>query len=110
MMHRGASMLKVLVGGDPISAEGKGLTRRVWPQIATALSNEGKTYSDDDISWVLGHAGWHIIETGEDGQAVYRLAHQAFSDHYRSRMGTTEATGRIVAALSRHIEHALLGF
>lgn len=25
LMHRGASMLKVLVGGDPISAEGKGL-------------------------------------------------------------------------------------
>jgi WD40 repeat protein len=86
--------------------EGKGLTRRVWPVIATALTQIRKTYTDDDIAWVLGAAGWHIIETGEDGQAVYRLAHQAFTDHYRGRIEANEANRRIVAALTEGIKGA----
>ena len=62
--------------------EGKGLTRRAWPLIATAVAAQERSFSDDDVAWVLRHAGWHIIEAGEDGQAVYRLGHQALTDHY----------------------------
>ena len=81
--------------------EGKGLTRRGWPLVATALAAQERSYGDDDVAWVLGHAGWHIIEAGEDGQAVYRLGHQALAEHYRGRFNVREAQGRIVAALTR---------
>jgi WD40 repeat protein len=86
--------------------EGKGLTRRVWPLIANALAERKHRYDDDDVAWVLTHAGWHIIETGEDGQAVYRLGHQALADDYRRRLEAKEAQGRIVAALAEGVEGA----
>jgi WD40 repeat protein len=86
--------------------EGKGLTRGVWPSVATALTWPKRRYDDEDVSWVLGHAGWHIIETGEDGQAVYRLGHQALADHYRRWVRVTDAQVRIVAELSAGIAGA----
>src|SRR5262249_9954330 len=73
--------------------EGKGLTRRVWPLVANALVSRERPYDDDDIGWVLGHAGWHIIEAGEDGQTVYRLAHQALADHYHRKVDDKAAQG-----------------
>jgi WD40 repeat protein len=86
--------------------EGNGLTRRVWPLVANAVVTRQRTYNDDAVAWVLGHAGWHIIEAGEDGQAVYRLAHQALADYYRHRVDIGEAQGRIVAALTKGIAGA----
>jgi WD40 repeat protein len=84
--------------------QGKGLTRRVWPQVANAFA--GRSYDDDDVQWVLDHAGWHVIETGEDGQAVYRLGHQALADHYQGHHEATEAQGRIVRALTEGVAGA----
>src|SRR5262249_14733038 len=86
--------------------EGKGLTRRVWPRVADALTHGRRSYEDDDVAWVLGHAGWHIIESGEDGQAVYRLGHQALADHYRTRLEVKEVQARIVGALTAGVEGA----
>jgi WD40 repeat protein len=86
--------------------EGKGLTRRVWPLIANTLAGRERPYDDDDIAWVLGHAGWHIIEAGEDGQTVYRLAHQALADHYHDKADETETQGRIVDELHKGINGA----
>jgi WD40 repeat protein len=86
--------------------EGKGLTRRVWPIIANALADPERLYNDDDVAWALGHAGWHIIEAGEGGQTVYRLAHQKLADHYRERFDQRQAQGRIVAALTRGVRGA----
>jgi WD40 repeat protein len=86
--------------------EGKGLTRRVWPLIANALARRSRSYGDDDVAWVLSHAGWHIIEVGEDGRAVYRLGHQALADHYRGRLEAREAQDQIVAALTSGIAGA----
>jgi WD40 repeat protein len=90
--------------------EGKGLTRRVWPLVADALRRRERRYDDDDVAWVLGHAGWHIIEAGEDGQAVYRLGHQALADYYRGRQEVKETQGetqgRIVDALTAGTEGA----
>ncbi len=80
--------------------EGKGLTRRVWAPAASALSRDGTPYTDDEVDWVLKNAGWHVLETGEDGQAVYRLSHQLLADHYRSRRELQEANGQIVRALA----------
>jgi hypothetical protein len=54
----------------------------------------------------MGHAGWHIIEAGEDGQAVYRLAHQKLADNYRGKFEEKQAQGRIAAALRDGISGA----
>jgi|GEM_PF-816297 len=86
--------------------EGKGLTRRVWPLVANALAGRQPPYNDDDIAWILGHAGWHIIEAGEDGQTVYRLAHQSLADHYRKNIDEKETQGHITDALRQGVEGA----
>ncbi|WAP60724.1 WD40 repeat domain-containing protein [Streptomyces sp. S465] len=66
-------------------AEGAGLPRRdLWPALAEALSRRGACYGDKDIAWVLEHAGFHVVESGESGQTVYRLYHQALIDHFRN--------------------------
>jgi hypothetical protein len=71
---------------------GKGLPRRqIWPELATALSQHfgsGRAYHPGDIACVIREAGWYLIESTEDGQAVYRLYHQAIADYLR-----TEITG-----------------
>ena len=85
---------------------GRGLTRRVWASIASALSQPDTAHTDVDVAWVLANVGWHIIEAGEDGQAVYRLAHQAFTDYYQGRMEVSDAHGRIVVALAEGISGA----
>src|SRR5262249_38865171 len=79
---------------------------RVWPGGGNALMQRKRRYVDDDVAWVLEHAGWHIIEAGEDGQAVYRLAHQALADHYRGRREVKKTQERIVAALTEGITGA----
>jgi hypothetical protein len=84
--------------------EGKGLTRRVWAPVVGILSPTGARCSDSDVAWVLERAGWYIIEAGEDGQAVYRLAHQAFADHYRRRADSVDANARITETLATSIK------
>jgi hypothetical protein len=49
--------------------EGKGLTRRAWARVAGALSTSGAHYNKEDVAWVLSHAGWYILEAGEEGQS-----------------------------------------
>jgi len=84
--------------------EGKGLTRRVWGPIANTLSRTGALYREGDVAWVLENAGWHIVEESENGQAVYRLAHQAFADHYRRGADLKDVNARIAQALSEGLE------
>lgn len=66
-------------------AEGAGFPRHlIWPTVATALSPTGTRYTTADIDWLLDIAGYHVSESSEDGQAVYRLYHQAFADYFRA--------------------------
>jgi WD40 repeat protein len=74
-------------------AEGSGLpSRDVWLALAEALREEnfpGHKSQDSaplgtaDLSWIVSNAGAYLIESGEDGQTVYRLYHQAFADYFR---------------------------
>ena len=65
-------------------AEGKGFPwGNVWAPVASDLSK--RTYDDDDIRWLLRNAGAFILESAEDGQAVYRLYHLALQEALRSR-------------------------
>ncbi|QNP68224.1 caspase family protein [Streptomyces roseirectus] len=63
-------------------AEGAGLPwEGLWAPLASAVS--GRTYTDDDIRWLLSAGGSYVIEALEAGRSVYRLYHQAFADYLR---------------------------
>ncbi|HEU4421462.1 MAG TPA: WD40 repeat domain-containing protein [Pilimelia sp.] len=98
-------------------AEGAGLpSREVWLALAEALRPAAATspaavdapqpavgasaFTEADLGWVVANAGAYLIESGEDGQTVYRLYHQAFADYFR-RGGRPlrEAHERITDAL-----------
>lgn len=66
--------------------EGEGVSRRAWPYLATAASESDSVYSAEDVTWVLNKAGWHILQTQEADQTVYRLIHQVFAEHYRKQV------------------------
>ncbi len=59
---------------------GAGMPDDVWAVAAGALSPTGATYDRDDVLWLLQHAGRYVVEAGESGRAVYRLAHQHLVD------------------------------
>ncbi|MEU4420160.1 tetratricopeptide repeat protein [Actinoplanes sp. NPDC024001] len=58
---------------------GAGLPEDEW----LAIANVDAAASREDVSWVLNHLGRYIVQDGEDGTAVYRLAHQSLADHLR---------------------------
>lgn len=85
-------------------AEGRGLPLRdeVWPRVAGVMTAVGPAPTRDDVERVLHSARQFVIESGEDGQAVYRLFHQELVDALRlPPPGRDELTthAAIVAAL-----------
>jgi energy-coupling factor transporter ATP-binding protein EcfA2 len=64
-------------------AYGSGFPDDLWPLAATALSPTATSYTRDDVYWLLTKASRWVVEAGEDGRAVYRLAHQRLADHLR---------------------------
>lgn len=84
----------------PLSwAQGAGLPRRdIWVALANALADGSVRYHDDDLTWLLDSAGFYLVESGEFGQTVYRLYHQALVDHFRAR-SPHDAQTRITDAL-----------
>jgi WD40 repeat protein len=87
---------------------GRGFSRETWAQAATALSSTGAAYSAVDVGWALESAGWHIVaasvETQGVSQGVYRLVHQAFTDHYTQQAERRMAS---LAEIQRHIVEAV---
>jgi hypothetical protein len=79
-------------------AEGLGLPwADIWAPLASALS--GRTYTDEDIHWVLENAGSFIVESLEQGRSVYRLYHQALADYLRRTPNAAEIQRHITVAL-----------
>ena len=60
---------------------GAGFPEEEWLACANALGDAGLDY--DDMSWVLDELGRYLIQDGEAGVAVYRMAHQSLADHIR---------------------------
>ena len=60
---------------------GAGLPEEEWLACANADGHGG--LGSDDVSWVLDELGRYIIQDGEAGVAVYRIAHQSLADHVR---------------------------
>jgi WD40 repeat protein len=81
-------------------AEGLGLPRyTIWPELAETLSPAGARYGDPEVTWVLNEAGWYVTESGENGQTVYRLFHQALVDWFREETRRDRTDREIQAAL-----------
>ncbi|MEU9169110.1 tetratricopeptide repeat protein [Streptomyces sp. NPDC048420] len=62
---------------------GAGLPEEEWLVVANAEAPEGVEVTREHIIWALGQLGRHIVQDGEDGIAVYRMAHQSLADHLR---------------------------
>ena len=87
-------------------SRGNGVSREAWTAMANAVGEGNPPITDRDVSWALDHVGWHILETDEAGQTVYRLIHQAFADYFRARVEDAVAVERRIA---RHLANGLEG-
>ncbi|MGV9450897.1 tetratricopeptide repeat protein [Streptomyces sp. NPDC003635] len=66
-------------------AFGAGFPEDEWLSVANVEAPEGVEVTREDISWVLEQLGRHVVQDGEGGVAVYRMAHQSLADHLRPR-------------------------
>jgi hypothetical protein len=96
-------------------AAGDGFPARdVWPLVASALSEPGTEYSEDDVHVLIGqygeYYGRYIIAGSEDGQAVYRLYHRRLIDHLRGAFAIgDERAVRVHQALASLLTRQLGG-
>ncbi|MGB5757248.1 MAG: hypothetical protein WBM50_10065 [Acidimicrobiales bacterium] len=73
-------------------ARGRGLPQRqIWPALATELANpdlggSGRIYTERDIGYAIREAAWYLIEASVDGEATFRLYHQAIADALREEL------------------------
>jgi tetratricopeptide (TPR) repeat protein len=73
--------------------------RDVWPEVATALSANKRTYAQSDVDGVLVRFAKYIVESGEAGQAVYRLYRRDVGERLRQERNLPDAHRRIAASL-----------
>ncbi|MFE9780762.1 caspase family protein [Streptomyces sp. NPDC005775] len=80
-------------------AEGAGLPwDSLWAPLAAALS--GETCSNDDVDWLLRHAGAYVVEVPEgENRSVFRLYHEALAEHLRDARRSREDYRRMTAGL-----------
>jgi tetratricopeptide (TPR) repeat protein len=62
-------------------AFGAGFPEEEWIAVASRLA--GVELGRDHVSWVLEGLGRYVVQGGEGGTAVYRVAHQSLADHLR---------------------------
>jgi WD40 repeat protein len=68
--------------GDGLPHDDTGL----WPLLATALAQPGRSYTVGDVTTLLDTAADYLVETVITGQAAYyRLYHEALADRLRER-------------------------
>ena len=68
---------------------GAGLPEEEWLTCASSITLGSGHFSRDDVTWVLDQLGRYIIQDGEAGVAVYRVAHQSLADHIRPAFTAT---------------------
>lgn len=59
---------------------GAGFPEDEWLAAANALTSDGRV-DRDDVLWILGQLGRYIVQDGDAGVAVYRVAHQSLTRH-----------------------------
>jgi WD40 repeat protein len=88
-------------------AFGSGLPKTVWPKVAETVLGLGAVYETSDINDLLDRAGSHVVESEENGQSVYRLAHELLNEYYRNRHRRHPA-GMSHAEIHRRIAETLI--
>ena len=89
-------------------AEGSGLLwENLWAPLASAIA--GVLYTDSDIEWLLDHAGAYVVEGTEEGRSVYRLYHQALTDHLRLKPQNAEIQRRFTNTLREQTPNRISG-
>ena len=91
--HRVRDLLSALAW-----AEGVGLPGELWAPLATALSRHA-AYAQEDVTWVLEHAGFYLVESLDQERSVYRLYHEQFAEYLRAAVSPALAHQRITSAL-----------
>ena len=61
---------------------GRGFPEEEWLAAANGLS-PGAGFDRDDVLWLLGQLGRYLLQDGEAGAAVYRVAHQSLAEYLR---------------------------
>ena len=84
---------------------GAGLPEEEWLACANATGDGG--LGRDDVSWVLDELGRYIVQDGEAGAAVYRIAHQSLADHIRPPFAATHR--QVFDPQAQPVTAALLG-
>ena len=59
----------------------------MWPLVAIALAAQERSYDDDDVAWVLGHAGF--------GLKVGQVTRKTFEARIRELVTGQATLGRI---------------
>jgi tetratricopeptide (TPR) repeat protein len=102
--HRSTESARVLLSALTV-AFGAGLPEDEWLACANALTSDDEAFDRDDVIWVLDTLGRYIVQDGEAGYAVYRIAHQCIADHIRPPFAASYSqpfdpdTGPVTAAL-----------
>jgi WD40 repeat protein len=89
-------------------AQGVGLPwEDLWAPLASVLS--GQTYTNDDLDWLIEHAGFYIVESLDSGHSAYRLYHEALAEHLRAGTDEREVHRTIARVLVARVPQALGG-
>lgn len=89
-------------------AEGQGLPwDNIWAALASSIS--GRKYTDDDVQWLLVHAGAFILEAKENGRSVYRLYHQALADALQTAKKKSSIQRKFVQVLTGSVPQRVNG-
>ena len=72
-------------------AFGAGFPEEEWITAANALLPD-IVLGPDDVAWLLNQLGRYIVQDGEAGAAVYRIAHQSLADSLRPTNEVTAQT------------------
>lgn len=95
---------RALLGALALS-EGGGLPAgSVWTTMASAVS--GRPVGDADVSWILGAAATHLVETTDSaGRSCYRLFHESFAEELRTALDP-DVLERVAGALLARVPRA----
>ena len=87
-------------------AEGDGFPLRddIWPEVATAISGGTINLTQVHARWLLREGGRYIVVSGDGHQAVYRLYHESFNEHFRRQPRLSDARLQVANALERMLE------
>jgi len=91
-------------------AEGAGLPwEDLWAPLASAIA--GRPYDDQDLRWLRRRAGAYLVEGLADGRSVYRLYHEALTDHLRRHdlRPPAEIQRAITGVLTEHVARSADG-